>query len=52
MRVDYLMCPMSTVIVTHLLVSEAVVGLQGEAEDLPEQHSEGPDIALRGVPNR
>ena len=41
---------MSIVIVTHLLVSEAVVGLQGEAEDLPEQHSEGPDIALRGVP--
>merc|ERR1719346_570880 len=34
----------------HLLVSEAVIGLQGEAEDLPEQHSEGPDIALRGVP--
>ena len=44
------MSPMSIVSVTHLLVSEAVVGLQGEAEDLPEQHSEGPDIALRGVP--
>ena len=43
---------MSIVIVTHLLVSEAVVGLQGETEDLPEQHSEGPYIALRGVPNR
>ena len=33
----------------HLLVGEAVVGLQAVAEDLPQHHSEGPDVRVRGV---
>ena len=34
---------------TDLLIGEAVVWLQREAEDLPEQDPEGPDVALGGV---
>ena len=34
----------------YLLVSQAVVRLQGEGEDLPEQHPEGPHVTLHRVP--
>ena len=30
-------------------MAESVVGLQGEAEDLPEHHTEGPHVALHRV---
>jgi len=31
----------------HLLVGEAVVGLQPVAEDLPQHHAERPDVRVR-----
>ena len=32
----------------HLLVTEAVVGVEGEGEDLPEHDAEGPHVRLGG----